>query len=574
MTEAPQYYGHFQRTTGSNGYPLADWIFGHRLTDGQHWIEYMLEFLNVLVGFDYKLGQGDDSLLGQDGYRDGYKRRARYGLRRFIFYDDREKTKDPRDDLALRFLQDELQKSALPTGVTANGDSPLTLAKELLRSYSAIEVSRSWFAKSLFPAHEELLFWEALRKGATKWRSSAVGEEEPMPSELDGPMQLSARNFFARGGEIYYLILSAGTRSQPEQRSVIEQRLRFLLTEANPAIGRLARTIDEGWLNVWRDKEENLSEEGQTTYKLGWLPDPECQLYREIASDLETLLKARLDPLETLDLLAHLICFHLLIYVYHRTQSPEEATCDTGRCLDARRPTILVDCLEGRSPHLRRVSSSLYKELEQLQLQRARGYVEKLVDTWAIERADDPSFAQNLVDKAEQHFNVRSLHRSNLRDYESEVERLERAFARGQIGAEEHAREYSSILATLLITRFRKQFLGVHRKLARSTGFVLPNRGTSQRYVLGDTLLKAIVLANVRPGRRLEYGAFLEQIYQRYGLVVGQREARTSGLYDRRPINVEYYNDNMNALENKLKNAWLLEQYSDATALVVNGWAG
>jgi hypothetical protein len=572
MTETPPYYGHFERATSSGGYPLADWIFGHRLTDGQHWMEYMLEFLNVLVGFDYELGQGDDCFLGQEGYREGYKRRARYGLRRFVFYDDREKTKDPRDDLALQFLRDELQKNAVSGGVAGNGDSPLTLAKELLRSYSAVEVSRSWFAKSLFPAHEELLFWEALRKGATKWRSRAI-DEDVTATKLDEHMELSARNFFARGGEIYYLILSAGTQSHPERRSFIERRLRSLLTEGNPAVGRLARTIDDGWRNVTAVEGEGLPREGQTHYRLGWLPDPECTLYREIASDLETLLRARLDPLETLDLLAHLICFHLLIYIYHRAQPGAHDACRTGECVDWRRPTLLVDCLEGRSPHVRRVSSSLYKELEQLQLQRARGYVEGLVDEWAAEMAGDRSFAQNLVHEAERHFSVRSLHKSNLKGYEADVERLDGSFARGQIDAEQYARDYSSVLTDLLIARFRKQFLGVHRKLARSTGFVLPNRGTSQRYVLGDTLLKAIVLANVPPGRRLEYDSFLERIYERYGLVVGQREARASGLYDRRPINVEYYSDNMNALENKLKNAWLLEEYSDATALVVNGWA-
>jgi len=50
-------YGHIDR----EGYPLAAWIWGHRLRLGQHWMEYLLEFLNVLAGFDYELGQGVDS---------------------------------------------------------------------------------------------------------------------------------------------------------------------------------------------------------------------------------------------------------------------------------------------------------------------------------------------------------------------------------------------------------------------------------------------------------------------------------------------------------------------------------
>ncbi len=124
----------------------------------------------------------------------------------------------------------------------------------------------------------------------------------------------------------------------------------------------------------------------------------------------------------------------------------------------------------------------------------------------------------------------------------------------------------------LLLDRFLGRFVPIHRKLARSIGFVAPYQGPSQRYVLGDNLLKALVLANVPPGRREEYASFLERLYRRYGIVVDQRAARNSGLYDRRPVNAEYYDDNGAALQQKLKAASLLEEYSDATALVINDY--
>ncbi len=90
----PTPYGRFEET---DEYPLADRIFGHRLFPGQGWMEYLLEFLNVLVGFDYRLGQGTHN----EGGTEGYRRNARYGLRRFVFYGENEKTKDPHDDVAL-----------------------------------------------------------------------------------------------------------------------------------------------------------------------------------------------------------------------------------------------------------------------------------------------------------------------------------------------------------------------------------------------------------------------------------------------------------------------------------------
>jgi len=213
-------YGHVER----EGYPLAAWIWGHRLRIGQHWMEYLLEFLNVLAGFGYELGQGVDGAPRQE-----YIRFTRLGLRRFVFYDEREKTRHPFDDKARDDLLVALQQQV----VTANGDGQagLDLARSLLRAFSAIEEQRSWFAKSLFPAHHNFLFWEALRKGATKYKEHREAEDTPRQM-LDADIAFDARNFFARGGELYYLILSAGTASDPDRRWRIAARLREAAAES------------------------------------------------------------------------------------------------------------------------------------------------------------------------------------------------------------------------------------------------------------------------------------------------------------------------------------------------------
>jgi len=87
------YYG----ARDNDRHPIAAHIWGHRLRAGQHWIEYMLEFLSVLSGFEYRLGQGLPNHDGQAGYKTEYRIPKRLGLRRFIFYDEREKTRDTRD---------------------------------------------------------------------------------------------------------------------------------------------------------------------------------------------------------------------------------------------------------------------------------------------------------------------------------------------------------------------------------------------------------------------------------------------------------------------------------------------
>jgi hypothetical protein len=129
-------------------------------------------------------------------------------------------------------------------------------------------------------------------------------------------------------------------------------------------------------------------------------------------------------------------------------------------------------------------------------------------------------------------------------------------------------RTYADALTELLMDGFTKQFIGLHRKLARNIGFVAPKQGRNPRYVLGDTLLKALVLANVSTGSEMAYDEFLSCLYTRYGLVVGQHEAKLAGLSNRRSINTGYFENNRAALLAKMKSAGLLREYSDATAMV------
>src|SRR3954452_902215 len=104
------YYGQFNDT---ERHAIAARIWGHRLRAGQHWMEYMLEFLSVLSGFEYQFGQGLADHDGEPNYQIEYRVPKRLGLRRFVFYDGREKTPDPRDQRAAYEIRRKLQ-SHLP----------------------------------------------------------------------------------------------------------------------------------------------------------------------------------------------------------------------------------------------------------------------------------------------------------------------------------------------------------------------------------------------------------------------------------------------------------------------------
>src|SRR5205085_8053309 len=98
-------------------------------------------------------------------------------------------------------------------------------------------------------------------------------------------------------------------------------------------------------------------------------------------------------------------------------------------------------------------------------------------------------------------------------------------------------RRFGGPFTDFLIGGFRKNFLGVHTKLAKGVGFVAPRKGPAARFVLGDNLLKALVLANTPVRGQMTFDGFLGQLYKNYGLVIGPEEANLAGLFDRHRIN-------------------------------------
>ncbi len=117
--------------------------------------------------------------------------------------------------------------------------------------------------------------------------------------------------------------------------------------------------------------------------------------------------------------------------------------------------------------------------------------------------------------------------------------------------------------------RHRRHFGQVHRAFGRGIGLV-SKRGTNRfRYAPTDAFLKCLVFANVT--KRIEFNEFLEQLYQRYGLVFGEREAEQvlpTGDMDKKPFQA-----NSLRLEHRLGSLGLLKRLSDACAYIENPYS-
>jgi len=566
-------------------YPVADWIYGHRLIINQHWMEYLLEFLNVFVGYDCKLGRGIDMGINPPiADAEGYKVISRFGLRRFVFYDDRNKVGDVRDRKALEELEKALKAGVITQGTSLGNYSNLSgqsgrgleTVRSLLRNFTAIRESRSWYACSLIPVHKNFLFFEARRPSLPK---SAPEIDLSKIKDLDQGISQTDRNFYARGGEIYYLMLSAGTENDPVKRDFIGKRLDDLLSQ-NEDLGQLAEIIDTQWTN-YKANQSQGKDSKPTKIDLGWIANQDCPAYQLAAEDLACFLQSAMDQSAAIELLAHLIGFHMVQMIYWRTN---ETLGNSGL------PLIPVDC--SSSPNRRafhHLSASQLKANQEAQIQAVYAYTKQLIQEWfpkAKGRAENSfdSSGGHVLDELNEnlwkHFNITQLQKDSKGEYEALIKQLRTSAQSATLGSSDSEsdqrmiEEISTNLAKYFLSRYRKSFLGVHRKIGQGIGLIRPRFGRGQRYILSPVLQKALVIANVEPkgtGQgRLFFDDFVARLYERYGLVIGPVEARKAALFELRDIDHQYYKDNLREFRKQLKNAGLLSEYSDATAVVIN----
>jgi hypothetical protein len=110
----------------------------------------------------------------------------------------------------------------------------------------------------------------------------------------------------------------------------------------------------------------------------------------------------------------------------------------------------------------------------------------------------------------------------------------------------------------------------VHRNYGRDAGLI-SKRGTNRlRYAPTDSLLKTLILANVR--HRMEYKEFLVRLFERYGFVFGEREAERVLVGDDFEENA--FKANAERLEQRLASLGMLRRLSDACAYVLNPFSG
>jgi len=530
---------------------LSEQIWGHRFTDGQRGVEYVLEFLNVMAGANYKLDATH------------YYRKKMELFRQFVFEGEKHGAVKKGEPSYLEFSLEEKEKLIKELGIQKNDLEDLqlffkNLRVELLRAEGKA-MDRSWYAQMLFPLNDSLLFFEL--------RSRKKGDDEVNAFE---------RNFFARGGELYYLMLTYGTAHDSKLRTSIETQLKRLMS-GNQNIGRIVNSIckslnEEAQFDynqplrksVLLQKTQELLKqyEGAAKSEYPSLPDTNKDVYRVMAEDLNALMKINVDIYEFMGMLTSLVNFH--IYSYMMTQASEYI---------GEQYKLFIDCMDGANPHIKRLAQHAFKDNERIVKECFDRHTDKHLETlipssdaetkimkW--KEAGNNSQASLTVDKYKQFF--KDLNYSKLHDASKQelintlVEDNKQAYKLLVQKIKEISRKDMTKQCTIL------------NILSRDGGFMISSRGVQARYTLSDNLLSAFVYVLLDEAPQMSFQEFKSKLYERYHIVIAEDEATQSGIYAAERINLRCFIDNGTQLRSKLAKNGLLEEYSDATALIKN----
>ncbi|MBD1381552.1 hypothetical protein [Metabacillus arenae] len=505
---------------------LSAQIWGHRFKDGQKGPEYVLEFLNVLKGTNYNFSAKD------------YFRVRSTGLRQFIFEGDKEGAKAEIVSLTTE------QKESLYK-LVENKDE-LNVIRDFFRNLeipltdgTGKTANRSWYAKTLYPLHESLLFFE-LRTHNNNSNKSYSYE----------------RNFFARGGELYFLMLSHGTENNLVLRNKIEERLQELLGR-NKAIenivSKISNCLEKGSQKKKVETYPLKKVEGNTK-EYPYLPTTNNPLYIEFAEEFYRLISLNIDIYELFELMTSLITFQLARYMLNRALINKDDSF-----------YMFFDCLGAQVGPIQKLSAKSFSENELLIKNKFEHYFQQIF----TEKLNSEEFVnENLAqwhENPEELINILGLSRlSKVR--KNKIAKII-----------QKCNFYSDIMTKLFIVvkdivsdQLKKHQLSIVRGLARDGGFGGYRKGSKYRYFMSDNFIQVLVYANLEPNKQMEFNIFLEKLYKKYGFIIGELQAKGNGIYEKSKLNVSYFQKNEYALREKLRHNGLLIEYSDATAMISN----
>lgn len=483
-------------------------IWGHRYHDEQSpWLIF-LEFLNV---YEHERRKGR-ALQEVDGFnRLKYRPARRLYLRNILF-------NNPKIDYFSRQnLGDQYRwKMWLHEMTKAQGvnDPRFDYLQERFDDFNSfVEVVRLLRSTSL-ELHTN-----------KRWSSKFVFPYGPdcLYEDLNKDAKSNDRNFFGRTGEMLYLMLSR-SREKDELNQLLQAHAILQPGKWNAIVKALQPT----------EEEVVGSELGKS-----FLAYPTHPTFDAIAADWISLLKLDMPGYDVLPHLVNTAAFHLIQYQLRVSrdlvglEGPLKMVCEVV----APKKTLI-----------REVSCALYQENNLLSSRAVMSYIDQIEtsDEWQQAKGRPGAFAE-----------CRQILRDRVLWGDD-----------GYDGAS-HPDDLIKELRGSAKRRHQQHAGNIHRNYGREIGLI-SRRGTVKlRYAPTDDFLKSLLFANIT--KRMELHQLLALLWQRYGLIFGDREGEA--VLPKDEFDKKAFQANARRLEHRLGSLGVLKRLSDGCAYVINPYS-
>lgn len=334
---------------GKDTYPLSSYLFGHRMRPNQSDIEYLIEFLQVMLA-KKKLEDLTDEYFpkvprGQDREIE-YFPEAAIVLKRFIFFpNSKPEGKLPVDKDAYQ----ECIKSLVQNVKGDDGRAKQTIAilQDLFYGFNATAQNRSWFDKNMLPVCPEVILPEGMGV-KTERDCLSFGR---CNADVDNKFSYNRYTYMCRGGEIYYLhLLSSANQQNDTFRAELESRFKALICNSYPQFSELSRFIKNTWVNYMIvDPDEKMTPKKS----LNTIPVAFSCRNAYTAKEVYTLLSNRIDPFDKLSILADTVILQLLRVMY----------ATASKVVRNRKAPWVIDVTK-RNPEMRKLAADSFSSNE------------------------------------------------------------------------------------------------------------------------------------------------------------------------------------------------------------------
>ncbi len=490
-------------------FAVDEHIWGHRLYDEQLPHLTVLEFLGVLgSNLDKPLQAGPDDKVK-------YQPQHQIRLRGLLFnnpYVEAVRDKDISDDDKWKVWKEHFAQDS-----TKMGDEDMDYLRKVFTKFDdfakAIELLRSsafearsnkrWSSKFVFPFGPDTLF-EDLR--------------------VDSGGAANDRRFFARTGELLYLMLSRATRG-PE----LGQKLADRLFNTSVPMNRLVRAL------------QGPVQPAPNPRDVGYLPYAKHPRFDVMCDDWLAILSRDMPIYDALDHLITSAGLNLLLYFLE---------CAKSTSGDVEPVEFVCEIVSKERTKVRALSGDSYQSNQALSQRAIKASVEsiKLTDEWAKALKSDYPDAE-CAKLMRERFQWPSADGDDDDEGggKSGIELVKRLAARAEARHDQHVGK-------------------IHSAWAKSIGLSSRRLARRTRYAPNDRLLKTLVVTLVKD--RMQFDEFLHVAKQRYGLVIGDAEG--ARLVKDKKVDQEALSENQSNLESRLVGLGLVRKLSDSCSFVEN----